>query len=86
MDSGAVEDWSADSQQLADLLVASEDIKAFLDGLAVLGASVMSRVTEIRIECAVTLERRKRISTIGGSSDKAMVLDRIEQTRGRGPA
>lgn len=85
MDSGVVEDWSADAEQLADLLVAAEDIKAFLDGLAVLGASVMSRVTETRIECAVTLERRKRISTIGGSSDKAMVLDRIEQTLGEGP-
>lgn len=85
LDSDAVEDWSADAEQLADLLVAAEDIKAFLDGLAVLGASVMSRFTETRIECAVTLERRKRTSPIGGSSDTAMVLDRIEQMLGEGP-
>ncbi|WP_369745660.1 GAF and ANTAR domain-containing protein [Paenarthrobacter sp. AMU7] len=85
MDTLAVEDWSEDVEQLADLIVGSEDIRAFLDGMAGLGAAVMSRSTGIRIECAVTLGRRKRTATIGGSSDQAMLLDRIEQTLEQGP-
>lgn len=85
LDTEAVEDWSEDVEQLADLLVGSEDIRSFLDGMAGLGAAVMSRSTGTRIECAVTLGRRKRTATIGGSSDQAMLLDRIEQTLEQGP-
>ncbi|WP_286179651.1 GAF and ANTAR domain-containing protein [Arthrobacter sp. ISL-95] len=45
----------------------------------------MTRSSGTRIECAVTLGRRKRTDTIGGSSDQAMLLNRIEQTLGQGP-
>ncbi|WP_416405537.1 GAF and ANTAR domain-containing protein [Arthrobacter sp. LFS091] len=45
----------------------------------------MSRSTGTRIECAVTLGRRKRTATIGGSSDQALLLDRIEQALEQGP-
>lgn len=85
LDTEAVEDWSEDVEQLADLLVGSEDIRSFLDGMAGLGAAVMSRSAGTRIECAVTLGRRKRSATIGGSSDQALLLDRIEQNLGQGP-
>ena len=50
-----------------------------------LAATVVSRSAGTRVECAVTLGRHKRPGTIGGSTDKAMVLERIEQTLGEGP-
>lgn len=81
----AVEDWSEVVGQLSDLLVTFEDIRTFLDGMAGLGAAVMSRSTGTRIECAVALGRRKRTATFGGSSERAMLLDRIEQTLEQGP-
>ncbi|MBT2588414.1 GAF and ANTAR domain-containing protein [Arthrobacter sp. ISL-95] len=53
--------------------------------MTVLGAAAMTRSTGARIECAVTLGRRKRTAMMGGSSDHAMLLDRIEQTLEQGP-
>ena len=86
MRSGAAEDWSDDANKLADLLASAEDIRIFLNGLTELGAAVASRSTGTAIECAVTLGRRKRTATIGGSSEKAMLLDRIEQSLEQDPA
>ncbi|MDR6989260.1 GAF domain-containing protein [Paenarthrobacter nitroguajacolicus] len=80
-----MEDGSGDVERLADLLISADDVKAFLDGMTVLGAAAMTRSTGTPIECAVTLGRRKRTATIGGSSDQAMLLDRIEQTLEQGP-
>ncbi|WP_370629020.1 GAF and ANTAR domain-containing protein [Paenarthrobacter nitroguajacolicus] len=77
--------WSADFEQLSDLIVETEDIKAFLDGMACLAAKVVSRSAGTRVECGVTLGRHKRPGTIGGSTDKAMALERMEQTLGEGP-
>ncbi|MET3370128.1 UNVERIFIED_CONTAM: transcriptional regulator with GAF, ATPase, and Fis domain [Jeotgalibacillus campisalis] len=77
--------WSADFEQLSDLIAETEDIKAFLDGMACLAAKVVSRSAGTRVECAVTLGRHKRPGAIGGSTDKAVVLDRIEQSLGEGP-
>ncbi|MCP2049077.1 UNVERIFIED_ORG: GAF domain-containing protein [Paenarthrobacter nicotinovorans] len=85
MRSGAAEDWSDDANKLADLLASAEDIRIFLNGLTELGAAVASRSTGTAIECAVTLGRRKRTATIGGSSEQAMLLDRIEQSLEQGP-
>ncbi|MDR6989134.1 hypothetical protein J2Y66_003649 [Paenarthrobacter nitroguajacolicus] len=81
----SVEDGSGDVERLADLLVSADNVKAFLDGMTGLGADALTRSTGTRIECAVTLGRRKRTATIGGSSDQAMLLDRIEQTLEQGP-
>jgi len=83
--SGTAEDWSDDANKLADLIASAEDIRAFLNGLTELGAAVASRSTGTAIECAVTLGRRKRTATIGGSSEQAMLLDRIEQSLEQGP-
>nr|WP_239528948.1 GAF and ANTAR domain-containing protein [Paenarthrobacter ilicis] len=68
------------------LISSAEDLKAFLDGMTGFAATTLSRVTGTRIECAVTLRRRKRAMTIAGSSDTAILLDGVEQSIGEGPA
>ncbi|MFE4837299.1 GAF and ANTAR domain-containing protein [Arthrobacter sp. NPDC056691] len=78
-------DQSDDFEQLHALITNSEDIKGFLDGMTGFAAAMMSRSTGDRIECAVTLHRRKRSASIAGSSDEAVVLDEIEQRLGQGP-
>lgn len=78
-------DWAEDFEQLVDLIAGTEDVKAFLDGLTGFAAGMMTRVCAAHIECAVTLRRRKRTATIGGSSERALILDRIEQSLGSGP-
>ena len=74
-----------DLEGLVDLVAGMEDIKSVLDGLTGLAAASMSSSTGVPIECAVTLHRRKRTATIGGSSGRAVVIDRIEQSLGDGP-
>ena len=76
---------SDDFEQLVDLISGTEDIKEFLDGLTNFSADMMRRATGVDIECAVTLRRRKRTATIGGTSERAIILDRIEQRLGKGP-
>ncbi|MDQ0824677.1 GAF domain-containing protein [Arthrobacter sp. B2I5] len=79
------QDMADELEQLVDLIAGMEDIKSVLDGLTEVAAAAMSATTGVPIECAVTLHRRKRSATIGGSSGTAIVLDRIEQTLGDGP-
>ncbi|WP_457962378.1 GAF and ANTAR domain-containing protein [Arthrobacter sp. D1-29] len=74
-----------DFERLQDLVAEMEDIKGFLEGMTGLAAAAMTRASEARIECAVTLQRRKRPATIAGSSDDAILLDGIEQRLGDGP-
>ncbi|MEI2277108.1 GAF and ANTAR domain-containing protein [Paenarthrobacter ilicis] len=75
-----------DFERLHQLISSAEDLKAFLDGMTGFAATTLSRVTGTRIECAVTLRRRKRAMTIAGSSDTAILLDGVEQSIGEGPA
>ncbi|WP_457973027.1 GAF and ANTAR domain-containing protein [Arthrobacter sp. D1-17] len=74
-----------DVERLQDLVAGMDDIKEFLDGMTALGAAAVSRASSARIECAVTLRRRKRCATIAGSSDDAILLDGMEQRLGEGP-
>jgi len=74
-----------DFQQLHQLIVESEDIRAFLDGMTTHAAATLSRTTGADIACAVTLRRYKRTLTVAGSSETAVILDRIEQDLGHGP-
>ncbi|MEQ4565870.1 GAF and ANTAR domain-containing protein [Paenarthrobacter sp. CAP02] len=67
-------------------LIAAGDVRSFLDGMTRYASTTLSRVTGVRVECAVTLWRRKRALTIAGSSDNAVLLDSIEQSIGAGPA
>jgi hypothetical protein len=47
--------------------------------------AAMSQAAGDHIDCALTLRRRKRTATVAGSSDKAVLLDHIEQRLGQGP-
>lgn len=78
-------DQSDDFEQLHALITSTEDIKSFLNGMTGFAAAMMTRSAGARIECAVTLTRRKRSASIAGSSDQAVVLDEIEQDLGQGP-
>jgi GAF domain-containing protein len=79
------EELADDFEQLINLIAGSADIKSVLDGMTAFAAASMTSATGVNIECAVTLRRHKRTATIGGSSDRAVVLDRIEQALGDGP-
>ncbi|WP_458114313.1 GAF and ANTAR domain-containing protein [Arthrobacter sp. R1-13] len=74
-----------DFERLQDLVAEMRDIKGFLDGMTGLAGEALTRASGTRIECAVTLQRRKRPNTIAGSSDDAIILDGIEQRLGDGP-
>src|SRR6476620_8771139 len=71
--------------QLQDLIVGTENVEDFLDRLAEFSASNLSHSAGVEIECGVTLQRRKKTMTVAGSSQTAVVLDRIEQSLGDGP-
>jgi len=79
------QDKADDFEELVDLIAGMDDIKSVLDDLTGFAAATMTSATGEPIECAVTLHRRKRTVTIGGSSGRAVVLDRIEQSLGDGP-
>lgn len=79
------EEQNADFQRLHQLIAGTGNVKGFVDGMTRYAATTLSRVTGARIECAVTLWRRKRAATLAGSSDEAILLDGIEQSLGAGP-
>lgn len=70
---------------LQDLIVGTQSVAEFLGGLAVIAATVISRSADEPVECGVTLQRTKRTATVGGSSPRAIHLDKIEQQVGEGP-
>jgi GAF domain-containing protein len=71
--------------ELQDLIVGTQSVAEFLGGFAGIAATVISRSANEPVECGVTLQRIKRTSTVGGSSPKAIHLDKIEQQVGEGP-
>lgn len=79
------EEQNEDFQRLHQLIAGSDDVKSFLDRMTGYAAATLSRATGTRIECAVTLWRRKRAVTLAGSSDNAILWDGIEQALGDGP-
>lgn len=79
------EEQNEDFQRLHQLIAGTDDVKSFLDGMTGYAAATLSRATGARIECAVTLWRRKRAVTLAGSSDDAILWDGIEQALGDGP-
>lgn len=78
-------DDADDFHRLYGLVTESGDVKDYLDEMACLGSSTMTRLAGERVECAVTLRRRKRSATMGGSSEDAVLLDGVEQRLGKGP-
>ena len=86
MASVAIEENSSDFQRLHQLITGTPDVKGFIDGMTRYASATLSRATGVRVECAVTLWRRKRATTIAGSSENAILMDGIEQSIGDGPA
>lgn len=80
------QEQNEDFQRLHQLIAGAEDIQGFLNGMTHHAAATISRAAGGRIECAVTLHRRKRGVIIAGSSDNAILLDGVEQARGTGPS
>lgn len=71
--------------QLHDLISGSSNVADFLTELSAVAASTLSDTAGVLIECGVTLRRRKRSATIAGSSERAALLDKLEQALGDGP-
>lgn len=71
--------------QLHDLISGSSNVADFLTELSTVAASTLSDAAGVLIECGVTLRRRKRSATIAGSSERAALLDKLEQALGDGP-
>ncbi|MFF0989265.1 GAF and ANTAR domain-containing protein [Kocuria nitroreducens] len=67
-----------------ELLLESEDITSFLDGLTAVIAQALSTGGD-EVWCAVTLLRPKRSSTVASSSPAAEALDEIQYHYGDGP-
>jgi transcriptional regulator with GAF, ATPase, and Fis domain len=70
---------------LHGLVAGSADIQTILNGLTGFAADAISKAAGETIDCALTLRRRKRTATVAGSSNKAVMLDRIEQSLAQGP-
>ena len=70
---------------LQDLLLGTGNVEDFLSRLAEFSAETLSHSLGAEIECGVTLRRRKRSATVAGSSERALMLDRIEHAVGDGP-
>ncbi len=70
---------------LHELVTSSSDITGILRGVTGFASTAMTRAAGAPIDCALTLRRRKRTATIAGSSEKAVLLDNIEQKLGQGP-
>ena len=71
--------------ELQDLIMGTENVEDFLDRLAEFSASTLSHSVGQDIECGVALQRRKKVMTVAGSSNRAVMLDRIEHGYGDGP-
>lgn len=71
--------------ELQDLIVGTGTVAEFLGGLSVIAAAAASRSTGTAIECGVTLKHNKKTATVGGSTERAVFLDRLEQQTGDGP-
>lgn len=71
--------------QLHDLIITSSNVNDFLEELSIVAAGTLTQAAGTPVECGVTLRRRKRSTTVAGSSDRATELDRLEQALGQGP-
>jgi transcriptional regulator with GAF, ATPase, and Fis domain len=92
MDGGVVMDaeHNADSpvgdgvEQLQELLLDSEDVQAFLDGLVAYFAEELTS-SEQQVFCAVTMMRERTAVTVASSGPQAARMDEIQYSIGDGP-
>lgn len=71
--------------ELQDLIIGTETVADFLGGLSTVAAGTIGRSAGTPVECGVTLKRERSTRTVGGSSPRAIKLDKIEQSVGQGP-
>lgn len=71
--------------ELQDLIIGAGSVADFLGGLATIAAAALTRSTGDEVECGVTLKYGRKTRTVGGSTERAIHLDRIEQQVGSGP-
>lgn len=82
-DAGAQELVSI-AEELQNLVLGSVDVGDFLFELAEYSSTLASAHGE-QLECTITLFRRRRALTGGGSSERARVLNEIQERMGEGP-
>jgi len=70
---------------LQEILVGAGSAVEFLSGLSGLAAKAVSESAGTEVECAITLQLRRRPSTAAASSARALELDQVEQMLGDGP-
>lgn len=71
--------------ELQEILVGSDNVLGFLNGLSGMAAASVSDAAGDDIECAVTVKLRRKPATAAGSSKRAVELDHLEQALGDGP-
>lgn len=68
-----------------DFATGAKDLVDSLEILVHLGAATLSRIAGVPIECALTLNRVKRVKTTAGTGTPTERLARLEQEVGEGP-
>ena len=71
--------------ELQDLILNSEEIDVFLDGMVKIASRELSEVTGSPIHAAVTLLRPRRAATVASSSDQARNMDEVQYAFDDGP-
>ncbi|MBG0740465.1 GAF and ANTAR domain-containing protein [Paeniglutamicibacter antarcticus] len=75
---------SSIGEYLHTLILQSEDIDAFLNGLACHAAQILSSADD-EVLCGITLLRDRKAGTVASSSDRARHMDEIQYSFGDGP-
>jgi len=73
------------AEQLQDLVLDSIDVMDFLAELSEYSAALVAMPAGLKVECAVTLYRRRRSLTGAGSTARARTLNNIQTGLGEGP-
>lgn len=71
--------------ELDDLVLGADTVADFLTELSIVAARALSADVGSEVSCGVTLKRVRSTRTVGGSSPRAVHLDRIEHRIGDGP-
>ncbi|MFE4835756.1 GAF and ANTAR domain-containing protein [Arthrobacter sp. NPDC056691] len=78
-------DEHAAVRQLQDILIGTEGVEDFLDGLAGLAAATLSDMAGTAVECAVTLKHQEQTINVAGNSPRARQLDQLQKHADDGP-
>ncbi len=73
------------TEVLQDLVIDSDDVASFLEDLCHIAAETVSSTMEVAVNCAVTLRRHRKTTTIAWSTPDAKILDEVQHAYGEGP-